>query len=150
MPLWLVFHPDGTFEDDASKEAFSTDITKFYTRIGLPAFYAVVNFIKMPGNTTWVGGQKPNKEKPFIRIAIEHIAVRLPDEDGAHKRTADGVNQLMKPHIADKGYDWEFHIDETDKRLWRVNGLTAPAFGSEEEKNWAKENRAIPWEKETS
>lgn len=33
MPLWLIFHPDGTFEDDESKEALSTDITKIYTGV---------------------------------------------------------------------------------------------------------------------
>ncbi|GJC87284.1 hypothetical protein ColLi_10122 [Colletotrichum liriopes] len=147
MPLWLIFHPDGTFEDDATKEALAADITKIYTQIGLPAFYVVVNFIKMSGNTVWVGGKKANKEKPFIRIAIDHIAVNLPNEDKMYKRVADGVNATLKPHIADKGYDWEYHIDETDKRLWRVNGLPAPPFESEEEKIWARENRPVPWEK---
>ncbi|CCF33378.1 hypothetical protein CH063_05583 [Colletotrichum higginsianum] len=48
MPLWIIYHPEGTFEDDASKEAFSADITKFYTTIGLPAFYVVANFISCP------------------------------------------------------------------------------------------------------
>lgn len=148
MPLWLIFHPDGTFEDDASKEALSKGITKFYNeRVGLPKFYAVVNFIKMPGNTMWVGGEKPNKDKPFIRIVIEHIAVTLPNEDEDYKRTANAIDAILKPHVADKGYNWEFHIDETERRLWKVNGLFAPAFGSEEEKIWVKENRAVPWEK---
>ncbi|KAJ4987179.1 hypothetical protein SVAN01_07331 [Stagonosporopsis vannaccii] len=146
MPLWLIFHPDGTFEDDASKEALSTDITKIYTSIGLPAFYVVTNFIKMPGNTMWVGGKKISKEKPFIRFAIEHIAVTLPDEDAVYKRTANRVDEALKPHVADKGYDWEFHIDETERRLWKINGFFPPAFQSEEEKIWSKENRAVPLE----
>lgn len=34
MPLWLVFHPEGTFEDKASKGAFASDVTKIYTDIG--------------------------------------------------------------------------------------------------------------------
>lgn len=34
MPLWLIFHPDGTFEDDASKEALAADITTIYTGVG--------------------------------------------------------------------------------------------------------------------
>ncbi|GKT46138.1 uncharacterized protein ColSpa_06319 [Colletotrichum spaethianum] len=146
MPLWLVYHPDGTFEDDASKEALSTDITKIYTSIGLPAFYVVVNFIKMPGNTMWIGGKKLKKEKPFIRISIDHVAVKLPDEDKAYRELSEGVDATLKPHVADKGYDWEFHIDETEKRLWRINGLVGPPFGSEVEKMWARENRPIPWE----
>lgn len=147
MPLWLIFHPDGTFEDEASQEALSKDITKFYTALGLPAFYVVVNFIKMPGNTMWVGGERLSKDKPFIRIAIEHIAVTLPNEDEVYKRTANAVDAALKPHVADKGYNWEFHIDETERRLWKVNGIFPPSFGSEEEKIWVNENRAVPLEK---
>ena len=147
MPLWLVFHPDGTFEDDASKEALSADVTKIYTGVGLPAFYVVVNFIKMPESTVWVGGKKLSKEKPFIRVAIEHIAVTLPNEDEVYQRIANAVDAALKPHVADKGYDWEFHIDETERRLWKINGMFPPPFKSEEEKIWAKENRAVPLQK---
>jgi hypothetical protein len=143
MPLWLIFHPDGTFEDDASKEALAADITKIYTSVGLPAFYVVTNFIKMPGNTMLVGGKKVDKDKPFIRIAIEHIAVRLPNEDEVYREIANGVDATLKPHIADKGYNWEFHIDETERRLWKINGLFPPTFGSKEEKTWASEDRAV-------
>ncbi|KAG9206223.1 hypothetical protein G6514_004946 [Epicoccum nigrum] len=147
MPLWLVFHPEGTFEDKASKEAFASDVTKIYTGVGLPAFYVVVNFIKMPENTAWVGGKAASKERPFIRLAIEHIAVHQPNEDEAYKRTANRVDAAIKPHIADKGYDWEFHIDETERRLWRINGLYPPPFQSEEEKVWSRENRPVVFEK---
>lgn len=150
VPLWLIFHPDGTFEDDTAKAAFSKDITAFYTHIGLPAFYVVANFIKMHGKATWVGGAPADETKPFIRIAIEHIAVNLPDDDAAYMRTANAINAVLKPHVADKGYDWEFHVDETDRRLWRVNGLVAPPFGSEMEKIWVRENRAMPWIEEMS
>ncbi|KAL1595345.1 hypothetical protein SLS60_010036 [Paraconiothyrium brasiliense] len=146
MPLWLIFHPDGTFEDDASKEALATDVTKIYTSAGLPAFYVVTNFIKMSSNTMLVGGKKLSKAKPFIRIAIEHIAVRLPDEDATYKRVSNRVDEALKPHVADKGYDWEFHIDETERRLWKINGIFPPAFGSDEEKIWVKENYAVPLE----
>ncbi|KAF1358046.1 hypothetical protein EJ07DRAFT_126226 [Lizonia empirigonia] len=148
MPLWLIFHPDGTFEDDASKEALAADITKIYTRAGLPAFYVVSNFIKMSGNTMWVGGKKLSKEKPFIRVAIEHIAVTLPNEDEVYKKTANAVDAALKPHVADKGYDWEFHIDETERRLWKINGMFPPAFKSEGEKVWVQENRTVALEKE--
>ncbi|KAJ0163985.1 hypothetical protein CTA2_2007 [Colletotrichum tanaceti] len=147
MPLWIIYHPEGTFEDDASKEALSTDITKIYMGIGLPAFYVVVNFVKLPLNAMWIGGEKLSKDKPpFIRLSIEQIAVKLPDDDKAMRRMADQVDEVLKPHIADKGYDWEFHIDETDRRLWKIQGLHAPPFGSEQEKVWFKENKALPWE----
>ena len=50
MPLWLIYHPTGTFEDNATKQALSRDITAMYTDRGLPAFYVAVNFIKLAGN----------------------------------------------------------------------------------------------------
>jgi hypothetical protein len=145
MPLWLVFHPTGTFEDTASKQALTKDITKIYTGIGLPAFYVVVNFMKLPPGDVWVGAER-KMENPFIRIVAEHIAVGLDNEDHIYKRTCDAIENALKPHIADKGYDWEFHVDETERRLWRVNGMMPPPFGSDAEKVWAKENRPGIWE----
>jgi hypothetical protein len=32
----------------------------------------------------------------------------------AYERTADAIEKALKPHISDKGYDWEFHVDETE------------------------------------
>ncbi|KAJ5086203.1 hypothetical protein N7532_010974 [Penicillium argentinense] len=145
MPLWLIFHPPGTFEDVISKQALTKDITKIYTGIGLPPFYVVVNFIKLSTEDVWVGGERKS-EKPFIRIVAEHIAVRLENEDIVYKRTADAFDKALKPHVADKGYEWEFHIDETERRLWRVNGLIPPPFGSDVEQLWAKENKPSVWD----
>ncbi|KAH7357494.1 putative oxalocrotonate tautomerase [Pyrenochaeta sp. MPI-SDFR-AT-0127] len=142
MPLWLIFHPEGTFEELASKRDLTQDITKIYTDIGLPSFYVVVNFIKTSAGDTWVGGEHVTK-KPFIRLVAEHIAVNMPNNDEAYKRVTTRIDQALKPHIADKGYNWEFHVDETERRLWKVNGMIPPAFGSEEEKLWVKENRAV-------
>ncbi|RAR10490.1 UPF0187-like protein [Stemphylium lycopersici] len=128
MPLWIIYHPDGTFEDDASREALAAEITTIYTGIGLPAFYVITNFVKMPGNTMLVGGKKVTG-KPFIRIVVEHIAVRLPNEDETYRKTSNAIDAVLKPHIADKGYDWEFHVDETERRLWKVNdNLSALEF----------------------
>ncbi|KAH7061989.1 putative oxalocrotonate tautomerase [Paraphoma chrysanthemicola] len=150
MPLWVIYHPDGTFEDDASQAALSNDITGFYTSYGLPKFFVVVIFIKTPGNTTWVGGEPTSaRAKPFIRLAIDHIAVKLPDDDAIHLQTANAFEALLKPHVADKGYDWEWHVTENEKRLSRVNGLQAPEFGSEEAARWAKANRPLPREDES-
>lgn len=52
MPLWISYDPVETFETDASKQALSEDITKYYIVNGLPAFYVVVNFIQLPVNNT--------------------------------------------------------------------------------------------------
>lgn len=96
----------------------------------------------MPGNTMWVGGKKLTK--PFIRVAIEHIAVTLPNEDEVYQNTANKIDAALKPHVLDKGYDCEFHVDETERRLWKINGMFPPAFKSEKEKIWVQENRAVP------
>ncbi|RDW86007.1 hypothetical protein BP5796_04332 [Coleophoma crateriformis] len=146
MPLWLIFHPVGTFEDSASKQAFAEDITQFYTSaLGLPAFYVVANFIKLSLNDTWVGG-KQKTDKPFIRVVINHVAYTVPNIDEAYKRATASIDKILKPHVADKDYDWEYHVDETDRRLWKLNGMIPPAAKSEQEQQWAKENRAVLYE----
>ncbi|KAJ5136344.1 hypothetical protein N7448_004898 [Penicillium atrosanguineum] len=119
MPLWQIYHPAGTFEDLASKEAFAKDITEFYTQLGLPAFYVVVNFVPVPTGEVF---------------------------DAAYRRTTSRIDNVLKPHIADKGYDWEYHVGETERRLWKVNGLIPPPWKSEQEQIWVKENRAVPYD----
>lgn len=147
MPLWNIYHPEGTFEDIASKEALSKDITSIYHEgpAALPKFYVIVNFIKLPGTSMFIGGL-PNTGTPFIRLQIDHIAVRLPNEDKVYDSVSSRIDQALKPHIADRGYDWEFHVDETDRRLWRVQGLSPPPHKSESEKLWRELNKAVPWE----
>jgi len=147
MPLWVVYHPPGTFDDDETKQALAKDITDWYStgRGTLPRFYVVVNFIQLPVNSVWVGGEL-RKDKPFIRLTVDHIAVRMPDDDAQYKRIMQGISAFLKPHIADKGYDWEVHVDETERRLWQINGINPPPWRSEEEKMWHKENRPVPYE----
>ncbi|KAH8655771.1 putative oxalocrotonate tautomerase [Xylariales sp. PMI_506] len=147
MPLWLIYHTDDTFVDEESKGALARDITKFYTDLGLPAFYVVANFIKLGSRDVWVGGETRAGQQPFVRITIDHIAIHVPKEDDAryHRATA-AIDALLKPHVADKGYAWEFHVDETERRLWKVNGFIPPAWKSAGEQLWAKENRAVPYE----
>ncbi|KAK5126042.1 hypothetical protein LTR85_011397 [Meristemomyces frigidus] len=149
MPLWQIYHPEGTFADTESKRAFSADITNLYTSyVGLPAFYAIVQFIPMPQDTMWVGASNKT-EKPFIRIVINHVAVVVtpgPEEDAAYKKTCELVDGVIAPHVQAKGYDWEYHISETERRLWKVNGLIPPPWKSETEREWARENRALPYE----
>jgi hypothetical protein len=147
MPLWLIFHPPGVFEEVAAKQDLARDVTKIYTNIDLPAFYVVVNFIKLPIENTWVGGEM-HTHNPFIRIAIEHIAAHASDFEASNihdiqDTVTSWIDKALKPHIADKGYDWEYHVDETARRLWKENGMTAPEFKSKAEVLWFKENRAV-------
>jgi hypothetical protein len=103
----------------------------------------IVNFVKQASGDTWVGGEYITK-KPFIRITADYIAVNVPNSDESYKGVNTGIDQALKPHVADKNYDWEFHVDETERRLWKINGLIPPVHGSEDEKLWVKENRAVP------
>lgn len=142
MPLWLVYHPPGTFEDDASKQAFVKDITANYTRIGLPAFYVVVNFVKTDPANLFVGGVR---KENFVRVVISHIAVNQPNKDEAYAGVRQRIHDILKPHIFDKGYDSEFHIEETERRMWEINGIVPPPFRSEQEKVWSETNTPAPW-----
>jgi hypothetical protein len=142
MPLWLIFHPVGTFEDSATKQALAEDITKMYLELGLPAFYVITNFIKLPLEDIWVGG-KQKTDKPFIRVVINHVAFNMPDEDTVYKWTTSRIDRILKPHVTDKDYDSEYHVGETERRLWKINAMIPPAYKSNEEKLWVKENRAV-------
>ncbi|KAJ5698937.1 hypothetical protein N7462_000942 [Penicillium macrosclerotiorum] len=147
MPLWQIYHPAGTFEDDASKQSFAEDITKMYMELGLPAFYVVTHFYQMKANDVYIGGKpKQGADKPFVRIVITHIAITMPDVDAIYTRTTLRLDQIMKPHLLDKGYDFEYHVDETERRLWKINSLTPPSYKSDAEQLWAKENRPVPYE----
>jgi hypothetical protein len=148
MPLWNIYHPPSTFVDDASKQALARDILPFYTAIGLPAFYVVVNFIPMPAGTMYIGGERndESRARPFVRFALDHIAVHTPDDDAQYRRVRQRFEEIVKPHVADKGYSWEFHVAETERRLWGIDGFEPPPWGSEGEKLWAERNEAVPWE----
>lgn len=145
MPLWQIFHPPNTFQDAASKSALAKDITANYTRIGMPAFYVVVNYIETEEKNMFVGGELAHtRGSPFVRFVITHIHVNMPNEDSAYAGLTERIDAILKPHVGDKGYDWEYHVAETERRLWKLNGIVAPPFKSEDEKVWVKENRPIP------
>lgn len=147
MPLWQIYHPPGTFEDDASKQAFANDITKMYTTLGLPAFYVVAHFYKMDNSNVYLGAKPSSEnEKPFVRVVITHIAIQLPNADAIYLQTTSRLDDVMKPHLLEKGYDFEYHVDETERRLWKINSLIPPPFKSAAEQIWVQENRAVPYE----
>ncbi|KAB2577961.1 hypothetical protein BFW01_g9338 [Lasiodiplodia theobromae] len=144
MPLWRIFHPDNTFTTKEERDALAADITKLYVGFGLPAFYVIVIFNAVPAEKLYVGGVSNDKAgAPFIRIVFENIARRLGDE--RKSGWLQLVDATLKPHIADKGYDWEYHGLETDRELWKIQGLVPPPTGTEGEQLWVKENKAIPY-----
>lgn len=148
MPLWVIYHTEDTLAGDEAKAALARDITAHYTNIGLPAFYVVVNFVRLGGGDMYVGGEARAGGRPFVRISIDHAAVRLADDDGGaeHRRVAGEFDALLRPHVADRGWRCEFHVNQVELRLWHIDGYAAPAHGSEAEKLWFRENRAVPFE----
>ncbi|KFY26016.1 hypothetical protein V491_01509 [Pseudogymnoascus sp. VKM F-3775] len=144
MPYWVIHHPKHAFGDEMSKRSLSQDITKLYTNLGLPAFYVVVVFTEVSDVNLYVGGEQKT-ETPFIRIVIDQIAIRMEDPN-LYASWTSAIDGILKPHIEEKGYNWEYHIDETERQLWKVNGLYAPPFGSQSEKIWFAANKPLPWE----
>jgi hypothetical protein len=56
----------------------------------------------------------------------------------------ESVDRALKPHVADKGYDWEYSVEETRRDLWKIQGMVPPMPGSEAELEWVENN--IPTE----
>ena len=159
MPLWRIYHPDNVYSSVEERQAFSQAITSIYTSVGLPAFYVIVLFCPLPTSNIFVGGRTTDPSlptsaplpgststAPFIRIFGSNIARRL--QDSNHKKSfLDRVDQAIKPWTQDKGYDWEYHFDETDRELWKVQGIAPPETRSEAEAFWAQQGRPVPFEK---
>lgn len=163
MPIWHILHPDTVLTDTQDKAALVKAIVGLYTSGGLPPFYVNVFFHRFAPGDAWTdtryqgdvdGLSSPSsssdgvrqRERPFVHFEIDQIAVNITSEDWANK-WCDKVNEALKPHIADKGYDWEYHIDETPRSLWRTNGLSPPPWRSVAERKWAEANKPFPWDK---
>ncbi|MFC7502745.1 tautomerase family protein [Nocardioides sp. GCM10030258] len=142
MPLWNIQTPIGAYTAD-QKKAFAKDITAAYTEtVGIPAFYVVVNFREVPEEDFLVGGEPVGN---FIRIFVDHVARQLETAE-LRAWASEEFEKALVPHVKDRGFDWEWHVDETPMDLWRTQGLVPPPAFSDVEKLWAKENRPIPYE----
>ena len=140
MPLWNVYHPVGAYTEQEKRE-FADRVTSIYQARGLPRFYVVILFHEVERGSFYVGGEPVDDR---VRVAIDHIARHLADparRDSARQR----IGAVIQPFAAGKGLHWEFHIDETPRDLWMIDGFVPPPSGSDAEKLWAKENRAIPY-----
>jgi len=139
MPLWKIYHPENAFSAD-QKQALSQAITGLYRR--LPKFYVGVVFQAVPADSFFVGGEPADN---FVRIWVDHIARTLPSAE-AKTWWIDACDKALAPYIRDRGFDWEFHIDETPFDLWSIQGLRPPPANSEAETRWISENKATPYD----
>jgi len=148
MPLWRVFSHPSTFSHD-QRAVLAQKVTELYVSRGLPAFYVNVVFVDIGDDGLWVGGE-PNTN--FVRVVVEQIARTMASpetEDGKQKRKGwmDMINETLKTSIIDrKELDWELHISETPRDLWRIQGMDPPPAFSEAEKLWLDRNEAVPYE----
>ncbi|MGA4844887.1 tautomerase family protein [Streptomyces sp. G5(2025)] len=141
MPLWTIHHTPGIFTGD-DKNQLASHITDHYEKVGLPRFYVVTLFQETRPEDFYVGGEPA---PAGIRIAIDHIARRNPDQE-TRRRTAQWIRGMLQPHIErHTGLHWEFHVDETSRDLWMINGIVPPPEGSDAEKNWAQQNATSPY-----
>src|SRR5262249_30865780 len=136
-PLWKVYHPVGAYSAE-DKGALSKRITAVYS--SLPKFYVSVIFEEVPDESFYIGGE-PTRQ--FIRIQMDHIARQLTSE-AAKANFLARVEDAIAPFMKDRGYNWEFHIDETPFDLWVVQGMRPPRAGTEDEKRWIAENKPSP------
>jgi phenylpyruvate tautomerase PptA (4-oxalocrotonate tautomerase family) len=138
MPLWKIYHPVGAFTVE-DKEKLAERITNLYAR--LPKFYVGVIFQEVPLHSFFIGGKPVDN---FVRIWVDHIARTLPSAE-AKEHWIKISDEAIAPFIKDRGYDWEFHIDETPFDLWSIQGLRPPPANSEHEKRWVAENKPTPY-----
>lgn len=146
MPLWRIFSNPSTFSP-ATKSLLSKAITALYTDpagAALPAFYVNVLFIPLADSDFYIGGESRSN---FVRIVVEQIALRMPNDINFKRHWLDSINDALKPFIADQCLDWELHIVETERDLWRVQGIDPPLPGTEAHKIWATGNRPVPLDK---
>jgi hypothetical protein len=101
----------------------------------------VTLFHEVDRGSFYIGGEPADDA---VRIAIDHVARHLADP-AERESFRQRIDAVVQPFTAAKGLRWEFHVDETPRDLWMINGLAPPPSGSDAERLWAKENRPIPY-----
>ncbi|MBH1938717.1 tautomerase family protein [Streptomyces sp. AV19] len=140
MPLWHVHHPVGAYSARQKRE-FAADVTEFYTRFGLPKFYVVTLFHEVEESSFLVGGEPSGAT---VRIVVEHIARHVEDPD-VRTRMSEALGRLVAPHTQERGFHCEFHVNETPRDLWMIDGMAPPPSRSEAERLWVRENRPVAY-----
>lgn len=140
MPLWQIYHHPGIYTEE-QKQRFAADITQLYHRVGLPKFYVVTLFHQVDPSSFLIGAEPTDAA---VRIAIAHIARRSEDPI-RRQQTREAIGRLIAPHTIERGLYCEFHIDETPRDLWMINGMSPPAPNSDAERLWAEKNYPVPY-----
>ncbi|CAF0958276.1 unnamed protein product [Adineta steineri] len=131
MPLHRIYHPLSAFST-SDKQKISERITALYTDVGLPAFYVVVLFTPVESESFFVSGKPTDK---FVRVVVQHLARQIPNEEGK-KQFSEKYENVLAPFV---------HVEEVPPDMWRENGLIPPIKFPEIEKEWARQNKPIPY-----
>ncbi|TVY54655.1 hypothetical protein LCER1_G005806 [Lachnellula cervina] len=138
MPLWNIKHSPNLLSP-SEKQSIAKAATSIYKSIGLPAFYVQVIFTEVPPISLFVGGEAHPK---YANIEINHIARSIRgDED--KKRFLDSVDGVFTRLFEDKGASWEYFVGESERGLWKINGVHPPDEGSVLERKWAELNMPV-------
>lgn len=143
MPLWKIHHPVDAYTAEDKKQ-FSTAITGMYDAIPIPKFYVVVLFEEVSAENCYVGGDSHDR---FVRITIDQMARTLPGQV-VREWWVHLLDKTIRPWVGDRGYDWEFTINEAPFDLWSLQGFVPPPFESVAEKRWVAENKASAYSQE--
>ncbi|KAG2187541.1 hypothetical protein INT44_005230 [Umbelopsis vinacea] len=141
MPLHRFYYAQGLFSAQ-DKQEIAQRITKIYTDANLPAFYVNVVFIEVLEDSIFISGKPAPK---FVRLVSQHLA-RTMDSNERKQAVLDKLEAAFGPYVKDRGLDWEIHIEEHERDLWRTQGINPPMPNTNAEKLWVKENKAIPFE----
>lgn len=157
MPLWQLFTPENAYTreekaDMAEKivDLYSSDFSKENFGFVLPKFYTSVIFHEIKADSFFVGGEPRDK---FVQIEVVHIA-RTVETSAAKSGNSpeetlrlyfEKMDEVLKPYIADRGYEVEFHAEDAPFATWRIDGMVPPEPWSADEERWAKENHSTPY-----
>jgi phenylpyruvate tautomerase PptA (4-oxalocrotonate tautomerase family) len=158
MPLWQLFTPKDAFTSEEKRE-LADRITNIYTGpkaievigFSLPRFYTSVIFQEFDPHSFFVGGEPRDQ---FIQIEVVHIArttEQVAEMIGTSVEELLGkyfgqVDNALKPYIADRGYECEFHVETAPFETWKIDGMTPPPPYSEAELRWGKDNKSSPYQ----
>ena len=135
MPKWVFHHTIGAFTAE-EKLQIACGMTKLYTSVGLPAFYAHAHFFELPPDSIYAGGGTP---RALTTISVYHIA-RTFETQEIQDMFFKTLDDILRPILKPKGIEWEIGIYEANRDYWRVNGLIPPPTGSDLERKWFAAN----------
>ena len=157
MPLWQLFTPENAYTREEKAEMaerivdlYSSDFSQENFGFVLPKFYTSVIFHEIKADSFYVGGEPRNQ---FVQIEVVHIARTV--ETAAAKtglspletlqRYFEKMDEVLKPYIADRGYEVEFHAEPAPFETWRIDVMVPPEQWSPDEERWAKDNHSSPY-----